>query len=60
MESIQKQKKTQVEDDLRAMSVETKGWLSIHLVGNVEYFKIGKTDINKVCERLERKLKDLQ
>lgn len=52
--------KSQIEEDLRAMAEETTGWLSFHIVGKSEYLKIGKTDINKVCERLERKLKVLE
>ena len=47
-------------ENLRMLSVETRGWLKVHLVGCAEYFKMDKTDINKVCQRLELKLKDEQ
>jgi len=57
---VPKTDKVQVEGDLRAMCVETKSWMTVHKVGQTEYFKVGKTDINKVCERLERKLKELE
>jgi len=50
----------QVEDDLRGMAVEIPGWINFHIVGKIEYLKIGKTDINKVCERLEKKRKELE
>merc|ERR1719350_880136 len=52
--------KTQVEENMRLLAVETRGWLKIHLVGSAEYFKMDKTDINKVCKKLERKLLDEQ
>jgi len=52
--------KAEVEENLRMLSVETRGWLKVHLVGCAEYFKMDKTDINKVCQRLELKLKDEQ
>ena len=45
---------------MRMLSVESRKWLSIHLVGAAEYFKMDKTDINKVCKKLEQKLKDEQ
>jgi len=52
--------KTQVEENMRLLAVETRGWLKIHLVGSAEYFKMDKTDINKVCKKLEQKLLDEQ
>eukprot|EP00090_Calanus_glacialis_P004164 TRINITY_DN13076_c0_g1_i1.p1 TRINITY_DN13076_c0_g1~~TRINITY_DN13076_c0_g1_i1.p1 ORF type:complete len:792 (-),score=290.26 TRINITY_DN13076_c0_g1_i1:145-2520(-) len=52
--------KTQVEENMRLLAVESRGWLKIHLVGSAEYFKMDKTDINKVCKKLEQKLKDEQ
>ena len=45
---------------MRLLAVESRGWLKIHLVGSAEYFKMDKTDINKVCKKLEQKLKDEQ
>merc|ERR1712176_1544322 len=55
-----KTEKHKIEEDLRAMVVETTGWLSIQVVGSAEYVKVGKTDINKVCLKLETKLKELE
>ena len=44
-------------DDLRLLSVETEGWLSIHRVAMEDHFKIAKPHkINKVVEILEYKL----
>ena len=44
-------------DDLRLLSVETEGWLSIHRVAMEDLFKIAKPHkINKVVEFLEHKL----
>ena len=44
-------------DDLRLLSVETEGWLSIHRVAMEDLFKIAKPHkINKVVELLEYKL----
>ena len=44
-------------DDLRLLSVETDGWLSIHRVAMEDHFKIAKPHkINKVVEILEYKL----
>ena len=47
-------------ENLRLLTEETRGWLKVHMVGSAEYFKMDKTDINKVCQRLELKLKDEQ
>ena len=47
-------------ENLKLLSVVSRGWLKVHLVGSAEYFKMEKTDINKVCKRLEQKLKDEQ
>jgi len=52
--------KAKIEENLRLLTVESRGWLSLHLVGCAEYFKMDKTDINQVCRRLEQKLKDEQ
>jgi len=52
--------KSDVEENLKLLSVVSRGWLKVHLVGSAEYFKMEKTDINKVCKRLEQKLKDEQ
>jgi len=52
--------KRHVEENLRLLTEETRGWLKVHMVGSAEYFKMDKTDINKVCQRLELKLKDEQ
>jgi len=52
--------KSAVEENLRLLTKESKGWLKIHLVGSAEYFKMDKTDINRVCQRLELKLKEAQ
>jgi len=49
-----------VEENLRLLTIETRGWLKVHMVGCAEYFKMDKTDINKVCQRLELKLRDEQ
>jgi len=49
--------KHRLEDDLRYLSVETEGWLSIHRVAMEDHFKIAKPHkINKVVEILEHKL----
>jgi len=49
--------KHRLEDDLRLLSVETEGWLSIHRVAMEDHFKIAKPHkINKVVEILEYKL----
>merc|ERR1712080_134757 len=43
--------KHRLEDDLRLLSVETEGWLSIHRVAMEDHFKIAKPHkINKVVE----------
>ena len=44
-------------DDLRLLSIETEGWLSIHRVAMEDHFKIAKPHkINKIVEILEHKL----
>merc|ERR1719233_1308864 len=49
--------KHRLEDDLRLLSVETEGWLSIHRVAMEDLFKIAKPHkINRVVEFLEHKL----
>lgn len=46
-----------VVDDLRQLSSETDGWLSIHRVAMEDHFKIAKPHrINKIVELLEYKL----
>jgi len=52
--------KATVEENLRLLNKVSKGWVKIHLVGTAEYFKMDKTDINKVCMKLEQKLKEAQ
>ena len=47
-------------ENMRLLAVESRGWLKVHLVGSAEYFKMDKTDIIKVCKKLEQKLKDEQ
>jgi len=49
--------KLRLEDDLRQLSSETDGWLSIHRVAMEDHFKIAKPHrINKIVELLEYKL----
>jgi len=43
-----------VEADLRRLCLETGGWVSSCVVKNVEYFKLQKSDINAVCNKLNR------
>jgi len=52
--------KETVEENLRLLTKISKGWLNIHLVGSAEYFKMDKTDINKVCMKLEQKYNEAQ
>ena len=46
----------EVEADLRRLCVESRGWVSVCQVGSLEYFKVGKIDVNTVCEKLSLKL----
>ena len=48
--------KKEVEADLRQLCLESRGWLSVCQVGSLEYFKVGKIDVNTVCEKLKVKL----
>ena len=48
--------KKEVEADLRHLCLESRGWLSVCQVGSLEYFKVGKIDVNTVCEKLKVKL----
>eukprot|EP00092_Neocalanus_flemingeri_P017974 GFUD01019450.1.p1 GENE.GFUD01019450.1~~GFUD01019450.1.p1 ORF type:complete len:795 (+),score=253.52 GFUD01019450.1:60-2444(+) len=50
--------KTVVEENMRLLTQVSKGWLKIYQVGTAEYFKMDKTDINKVCKKLDLKLKE--
>ena len=48
--------KKEIEADLRQLCLESRGWLSVCQVGSLEYFKVGKIDVNTVCEKLKVKL----
>ena len=48
-------------EDLRALSVESGGWLSLIIVRTTEYVKVEQSkDINTVCQHLEQRLRDME